>query len=148
MKDFNLCIYESMRSKDNKTVTLDDYVSMVKYGANQDAVISARAEKEKGNKELYDKIKQNSKVVTPTGVFPSGLSKTRSNLTPNGLICIDIDSELTDAQIEDLYHDHYTYVIHRSFGGEGLCVFVRIDPKKIDDAYSAISKYYYDSYGV
>ena len=137
-----------MREKENKTITMNDYVGAVRYGQNQDAVIAGRKALQEGNEELYKKIKQNSMVVTPTGVFNSGASKTRDNLIPNGVICIDIDTDLTDEQEHAIYNDEYTFVAHKSFGGSGLCVFVKIDPKKIDDAYSAISKYYYDTYGI
>src|SRR5690606_38997206 len=41
-----------------------------------------------------------------------------------------------------------SFIVHKSFGGDGYCVFVKIDPSKLSNAYNAISKYYYDTYGI
>lgn len=143
-----ISIYKRHSSTENETITIQDYIGKVKHGSNQDAVINGRAAKAIGDIETYKKIKDNSDVVTPTGTFQSGQSKTKSNLVPNGIVCIDVDTELTEKQRHELYNDRFTFIIHKSFGGDGLCIWVKIDPTKLDDAYLAVSKYYFDSYGV
>lgn len=148
LKDYKLSLYETKSDTENKLIDLDNYIGAVMHGRNQDAVISGRKAKQNGDMELYKRIKNNSITVTPTGVFESGKSKIKENLQANGLVCIDIDSELTKDQEFALYNDPYTLVIHRSFGGDGFCVFVRINPDKINDAYDAVSKYYLDKYGI
>lgn len=142
------CLYESMTSTEGKEITIDNYIGLVQYGANQDAVIQGRKAKQEGDLDTYKKIKSNSKVVTPTGIFENGQKKVKANLIPNGLVCIDIDTELSDEQVHAIYNDKYSFIVHKSFGGDGYCVFIKIDPTKIDDAYDAISKYYYDNYKI
>lgn len=148
LKDINICLYERKEAIHNKVENLDSYVSMVRFGANQDAVIAGRKAKQEGNKELYSKIKNESRALTPTGIFESGKTKEKKNLKPNGIVCIDIDVELTKEQEHSLYNDKYTFIMHKSFGGDGYCIFIKIDPSKIDDAYDAVSKYYLDEYEV
>lgn len=148
IKDYKLSLYESISNLDNKLIDLDSYVGMVMHGRNQDAVIAARTAKSNEDTDLYKKIKNASMMVTPTGLFDSGKTKTKENLQPNGLVCIDIDTDLTKEQEHQLWNDQYTLIIHRSFGGDGWCIFVRINPDKIHDAYDSISKYYYDKYNV
>ena len=112
-----ISIYQRHSSTENKTITIQDYIGKVQYGSNQDAVINGRAAKAAGDIETYKKIKDNSEVVTPTGTFESGQSKTKSNLVPNGIVCIDVDTELTEKQRHELYNDRFTFIIHKSFGG-------------------------------
>ena len=38
----------------------------------------------------------------------------------------NIDVEIDEVLFEDLCNDKYSYIIHRSFGGDGVCIFVRI----------------------
>lgn len=142
------CLYESMTSTEGKEITIENYIGLVQYGANQDAVIQGRKAKQEGDIEAYKRIKANSKVITPTGIFESGQKKVKANLIPNGLVCIDIDTELSDEQVHAIYNDKYSFIVHKSFGGDGYCVFIKIDPTKIDDAYDSISKYYYDNYKI
>ena len=155
----NLSLYQSKESKENKTITLDNYVDIVREGYySQDAVITARAIKEKmltetneaKRKELekkYKAIKDNAQVVTPSGTIISGEKKTMENVKLNGLICIDIDYELTESQINNLYNDEYTRVVHRSFT-TGWCVFYEINPDKFDNAYYSISEYLFNKYDI
>src|SRR5690606_1669956 len=143
-----ISLYDTHTSKECKIQTVNDYVQQVKYGTAQDAVLQGRAAKQRGDIETYKKIKSQSICVTPTGFIESGKSKEKKNLTPNGLVCVDIDTELTEEQFHAIYCDQYSFIVHKSFGGEGICVFVKIDPSKLDDAYNAISKYYYDTYNI
>lgn len=142
------CLYDNMSSTDGKEINIENYIGLVQYGANQDAVIQGRKAKLEGDIDTYKKIKSQSKVVTPTGIFPAGSSKSKSNLIANGLVCIDIDTELSEEQVHAIYNDKYSFIVHKSFGGDGYCVFVKVDPAKINDAYDAVSKYYYDNYKI
>ena len=145
---YNISFYNNFIAKENKTITDEDYINMVKYGTNQDAVLNGRVAKQQGNDDLYKKIKSQSMLVTPTGTFKSGDAKTEKNIELNGLCCIDIDTEVDDNTKHLLQADPYTYILHDSFGGVGICVFVKIDKEKTKDAYNAISKYYFDNYSI
>ncbi|AXF52620.1 MAG: virulence-associated protein E [Caudoviricetes sp.] len=148
LKEYKTCVYDNMKSKEHKLSDLDNYVGMVMHGANQDAVIAGRKAKAKGDIETYKRIKSESKVMTPTGIYNQGESKSEKNLQPNGIVCIDIDTDLSEDQIHALYNDQYTFIIHKSFGGDGYCVFIKIDASKLPDAYDAVSKYYLDTYDI
>ena len=145
---YKISQYESIKSKDNVEINIEDYANSVKYGTNQDAVIKGRLAKQQGDLDLYKKIKSASKVVTPTGTYESGQAKTGNNIKLNGLICMDIDTDVTDKERHDISNDPYTFIVHDSFGGDGICVFVKVDVSKMNDAYDAISKYYFDEYGI
>lgn len=148
LKEYKTCVYDNMKSKEHKLIDLDNYVGMVMHGANQDAVIAGRKAKAKGDLETYKRIKSESKVMTPTGIYNQGESKSEKNLQPNGIVCIDIDTDLSEDQIHALYNDQYTFIVHKSFGGDGYCVFIKIDANKISEAYDAVSKYYLDTYDI
>lgn len=148
-----LSLYKNKESKENKVISLENYVDIVKNGyLTQDAVINARAIKQKmleeNNPELekkYKRIKDAAQVVTPSGTIPNGMPKTAGNVKKNGLICLDIDEDLNENQIHSLSTDEYTKVLHRSFT-TGYCVWYEINPEKFDNAYESISKYLYNTY--
>jgi hypothetical protein len=41
---------------------------------------------------------------------------------------------------------HLTYIYHKSFGGDGLCVFVRINADKFEDSFNGLADYYHKNY--
>lgn len=148
LKEYRLIHNPTKDAKDNIEFTLEDYVGQIRFGTHQDQVLSGRALKAKGDIAGYKKVKDNAVFITPTGVIPPNKPKVKENLTPNGLVIIDVDTDLTKEQEHALYNDKYTYVIHRSFGGDGFCIFVRIDPNTIGQAYHAVSKYYKETYDI
>lgn len=143
-----ISLYKHHKSKECEIKVVQDYIGMVQYGTNQDAVIAGRKAKQEGDMDLYKKIKNESICVTPTGTFKSGENKVKENIVNNGLICMDIDTDVDDDTIHKLSNDKYTFILHKSFGGDGICVWLKIDPNKIDDAYLCIGKYYQEEYGI
>lgn len=129
----------------NKTdISIDQYIGFVKYGSEQDMVLNARAEKQKGNLEKYKFLKNQAKVVTGSAVMKDG-SKAANNIKElNGLIVIDIDGQIN----EQLKADKYTFIYHLSFGGDGCCVFVKINPDKFDDSFNGLAQYYFENYNI
>jgi len=136
--------YESMYAKEKKDIDIDNYIGFVQHGANQDLVLKARAVKQTGNLDEYKKLKNKSKVVTGSAILNDGDKSDKNIKSLNGLIVIDIDGQLN----EDLKNDKYTYIYHRSFGGDGLCIFVRINPDKFEDSFNGLAQYYFDNYNV
>src|SRR5690554_909696 len=112
-------LYENVKAQENRDISIDDYISFVRVGNNQDIVLKARSEKEKGNLELYKDLKNKSKAVTGSCTFVSGVTKNAKNIKSlNGLIIIDIDNDqVTDEVRTQLQNDPYTYIMHKSFGG-------------------------------
>jgi hypothetical protein len=136
--------YDSMFVKEKKDIDITNYIGFVQHGTNQDLVIKARALKQAGNLEEYKKLKSKSKVVTGSAVLNDGDKSEKNIKSLNGLIVIDIDGQLND----DLKNDKYTYIYHKSFGGDGLCIFVRINPDKFEDSFNGLADYYFKNYNV
>ena len=136
--------YDSMFTKEKKDIDIDNYIGFVQHGANQDLVLKARVLKEKGDIESYKKLKNKSKCVTGSAVLNDGDKSEKNIKSLNGLIVIDIDGQIN----EDIKEDKYTYIYHKSFGGDGLCVFVKINPDKFEDSFNGLAQYYFDTYNV
>ena len=136
--------YEDQFKTTKKDIDIENYIGFIKHGANQDLVLKARAIKQSGDEEKYKKLKNKSKCVTGSAVLNEG-AKTDNNIkSMNGLIVIDIDDQIN----EDIKNDEYTYIFHRSFGGDGLCVFVRINPDKFEDSFDGLADYYHRNYNI
>jgi hypothetical protein len=136
--------YDNQFSKTKKEIDIDNYIGFIQHGTNQDLVLKARAVKQKGNEEEYKKLKNTSKCVTGSAILNEG-AKTDNNIkSMNGLIVIDIDDQIN----EDIKNDDYTYIYHKSFGGDGLCIFVRINPDKFEDSFDGLADYYHKNYNI
>jgi len=136
--------YKDQFAKEKREIDIENYIGFVQHGANQDIVLKARAVKQKGDLEKYKKIKNTSIAVTGSAIMNEG-AKTANNIKLlNGLIVIDVDNNIN----EDLKNDEYTYIYHKSFGGDGLCIFVRINPDKFEDSFDALADYYHKKYNV
>lgn len=85
--------------------------------------------------------------LTVSGSFPKE-RKAKQIGAHSGFIAMDFDGveNIDDARAE-LYADNYTYAGFVSIGGSGLCLIVKIDPKKHIDAFRGLEHYYYTKYG-
>ncbi|MES2593181.1 MAG: VapE domain-containing protein [Bacteroidota bacterium] len=147
--EYKFSLYESKEGHSASDLSLDNYIGMIKHGANQDLVIQGRLLKGQGKKKEYSDLKAKSKVIMGSAVFESGKSKHVSNIKAlNNLIVIDIDTEVSDEQYHELKNDKYTFVIHRSFGGDGFCIFVKIDSNRFEDTFYGLADYYYNTYNI
>ena len=136
--------YKDQFAKEKKEIDIENYIGFVQHGTNQDLVLKARSIKQKGDEEKYKKLKNTSIAVTGSAVMNEG-AKTANNIKSlNGLIVIDVDGQIN----EDLKNDEYTYIYHKSFGGDGLCIFVRINPDKFEDSFDGLADYYHKNYNV
>lgn len=146
-----LSLYNNVNVQDNRDISIDDYVSFVRAGHNQDLVLQSRIAKQKGDEKFYKQLKLTSKAVTGSCTFISGVSKNASNISSlNGLIVIDIDNDQVTEEVRtQLQNDPYTYIMHESFGGGyNYCVFVRIDSNRFEDSFDNLAQYYYETYGI
>lgn len=140
--------YPNVFSKDKSDISLENYIGFVKYGSEQDIVLKARVLKQKGDIEGYKKIKSTAKIITGSAVMNEG-NKTEKNIKYlNGYIVIDIDCEVSDELVSDLKNDKLTAILHRSFGGDGLCIFVKINKDKFRDSFKGLASYYFDNYNI
>lgn len=147
--EYKFSLYESKEGRSAADLTLDNYIGMVQHGASQDLVIQGRLAKSNGDIDKYKELKNKSKCITGSAIFESGKSKHAENIKAlNGLIVIDIDVEVSDEKYYELKNDKYTFVIHRSFGGDGYCIFVKIDSSKFEDSFDGLAEYYYNTYNI
>lgn len=144
MKKILVSYYESAFTKEKKEIDLENYCGMIKHGAWQDIVLKARACKQSGDLETYKKFKAKSQCITGSAIMNDG-SRSDNNIKEfNGFIVIDIDGQINN----NLKDDKYTAIIHRSFGGDGMAVFVRINPDKFLDSFNGLAQYYLDNYNI
>jgi len=147
--DYKFSLYESKEGRSASDLSLDNYIGMIKHGTNQDLVIEGRLLKQKGDKDGYKALKNKSKVIMGSAVFESGKSKAAENIKAlNNLIVIDIDVDVSDEKYHELKNDKYSFVIHKSFGGDGYCIFVKIDSSRFEDSFDGLADYYYQTYNI
>ena len=140
--------YTDIKSKTKQDIDIDQYVTIVKTGLNQDLVLKARIEKQKGNSEKYKELKSKCPVITGSAIMNEG-SKNADNIKSlNGLIVIDIDQNISDAVVSQLKSDRYSFMLHRSFGGDGICIFVKINPEKFQESFNGLADYYFKNYSI
>lgn len=136
--------YNSKNETAKTDISIEQYIGKVKYGSEQDLVLNARSYLQQGDIEKYKHLKNQSKVVTASCVMNDG-SKSGNNIKElNGFLCIDIDSQID----ERLKTDKYTYIYHLSFGGNGCCIFVKINPDKFEDSFNGLAEYYFKNYNI
>lgn len=144
-------LYKNVKAQENRDISINDYISFIKAGTNQDLVLKARSAKEQGNLELYKELKNQSQAVTGSCTFISGVSKITQNISSlNGLIIVDIDNDQVTEEIKtQLQNDPYTYIMHNSFGGgQNYCIFVKIDSNRFEDSFENLAQYYFATYGI
>lgn len=90
--------------------------------------------------------KQKLECVTASGVFEE--RKKNKLVEHSGLICIDVDAkdQISDINIEKLKADEYVNVLHKSVGGEGLAVYIKIDKSKHNEAFLGLEKYFFEKH--
>ena len=124
----------SSRNLDEKS-----YFDGIKEGQWQDEVLQYRA----GKKE-----KKTLTSITASGVFKE--RKADKLIEHSGFICIDIDAkdQICEVNIDAIKHDKFTYAVHKSVGGYGYAVFVRIDKQKHLDSFLGLEHYYFVNYSI
>lgn len=144
-----LSLYANQKSTTKKDITILDYIHFIKEGANQDLVLKGRAElQNNGKTDLYKMLKAASKCVTGSAVMNDGPKVVDNIQKLNGLIVIDIDEQITPELRQQIEADKYTHICHYSFGGDGLCVFVKINPDKFSESFNQLAQYYYENFQI
>jgi hypothetical protein len=138
--------YPTAKSIDKIDIDIQDYIDMVQKGTYQDLILKARSVKNDDVK--YKECKIKAPVITGSAVMKNG-NKTADNIEEmNGLIVIDIDDNVDLQLLNQINQDKYTMLSHRSFGGDGICVFVKINPNKFLESFNELAQYYWDNFNV
>ena len=147
MNEINVSFYKNIHeTKNGKSTSIDQILKQIQYGEWQ---IDVGLVRQAQTKEEKEKAKKKLPYFTPCGVFDerknSGLSKH------SGLISIDID-KIDPNEMDDiksyLYADDYTFAGFVSASGNGLCLLVKVDPKKHEDAFEGLQQYYFTKYQI
>lgn len=138
--------YQNIKDTNKTDIDLDNYIDIIKNGKYQDLVLTARALKKEPAK--YKDLKNHMPCITGSAIMNQG-SKVESNILElNGLIVIDIDEDVNLQLLNKINEDKYTFVSHRSFGGDGLCIFVKINPNKFLESFNELGQYYWDNFNI
>ena len=138
--------YNSVTDKNKIDIDLDYYLESVKNGKYQDIILNARAVKT--DKEKYKQFKSQMPCITGSAVMHQG-SKIESNIQElNGLIVLDIDDKVDIETISKINNDKHTFISHRSFGGDGICIFVKINTNKFTESFHDLGQYYWDNFNL
>jgi hypothetical protein len=138
--------YQNIKDTNKTDIDITNYIDIIRNGKYQDLVLTARAVKK--NDARYKELKNQMPVITGSAIMNQG-SKTESNILElNGLIVIDIDEEVDLKLLNKINDDKYTFLSHRSFGGDGLCVFIKINPNKFLESFNEIGQYYWDNFNI
>src|SRR5574343_93976 len=121
-------------------ITIDDFISGVKYGKWKHFIEPIRQEPDKAKR---DRLKRNIPSVTIGGVFKE--RQQDKLIDHSGFICVDID-KFNDKS--SLLSDPYTYALFQSASGGGIAVIVRVNPDKHKEAYRWLEHYYYATFGI
>jgi len=139
-------LYQNIKDTNKTDIVLDDYIDIIKNGKYQDLVLTARALRKDPAK--YKDLKNQMPVITGSAVMNQG-SKVEGNILElNGLIVIDIDETVNLQMLNKINEDKYTFLSHRSFGGDGLCVFIKINSNKFLESFNEIGQYYWDNFNI
>lgn len=135
-----------LQAKDGKEVELNSFLNAVKFGQWKEITENINAEKDK--KTRGELKKKGVPYVTPSGTFER--RKADALIKHSGFICLDIDDlgENLEAAAKKLEADPFTYAVFRSISGQGLAVFVPINPKRHLDAFLGLESYYGSTYGL
>lgn len=124
----------------SEVITLDDFISGVKYGKWKHFIEPIRQEPDKAKR---DRLKRNIPSVTIGGVFKE--REQDKLIEHSGFICVDID-KFNDRS--SLISDPYTYALFQSASGGGIAVIVRVNPDKHKESYRWLEHYYYSTFGI
>lgn len=124
----------------SEVISLDDFLSGIKYGKWRDNIEPIRKEIDKPKR---DRLKRSLPSVTIGGVFKERTSD--GLIEHSGFLCLDID-KFNDRTA--LLQDKYTYALFSSTSGNGIAVVVRINPDKHKESYRWLENYYFSNYGI
>lgn len=142
----NISKFKKLSGKEPENLGLQTYFDWIKYGTNKEDVLTYRGLKE-SNPEKASEIKKAQPYVTPSATFANG-RKMSDMQEHTGIIHLDIDSQVPETTVEAIRNDRFTLAVHRSIGGDGICVYYKINPDKHAESFLALSEYVLDKYNL
>lgn len=142
------CIASGKSNVINENISLERYIDDVKKGTYINNIIEVRSALEKfGKGKEYTEAKKLLPMVTACCTIKIGHTRGKGNVEKmNGFLLVDIDDDIDENTFTNLSNDKYTFIIHRSAGGKGVCIFVKINPNKFLESFYDLAQYYLDNY--
>ncbi|MFV8324019.1 VapE domain-containing protein [Flavobacterium sp. LB3P21] len=150
-KDIKVSYFKNAKSsKKTKDIFISEYLALV-----SDQTKKAEAERLRAlPADEYKKAKLLKPCITGSCVMDADGRSLKNILFLNGLAVLDFDvlpNGYNDWQElkKDLENDLYTFIVHFSLSGRGLCVFVKI-PKEnnFNEIFLSFAEYYSLMFGV
>ncbi|MCY7291335.1 MAG: PriCT-2 domain-containing protein [Ferruginibacter sp.] len=138
--------YKNHHEKNNITIEFWKYVEMVRNGDHQSIVFNARANRADDKK--YKEIKGKLPAITGSCTMKQESRSVNNIEELNGLILLDIDSEVDSELRKKIDSDKYTFCSNRSISGTGLVVFVQINSDLFIESFHGLAQYYNDNFDV
>lgn len=144
-----ISIYKDIKdTKSPHTIGLEQLLQFIKGGRWYDGVNDVRQRlKLAKTKAQKTEIKAKLPNATISGTFSE--RKNDFLIEHSGFIAIDIDDIKEIDNLKRLIcNDLYVYACFVSVSGEGLCVVVKIEPGRHDEAFLALQEYFKHNYGI
>lgn len=154
MKEVLVSAFPCINSKKshilNENLSIEKYIDDIKKGTYINQIIDVRNALDKfGKSTEYSEAKKNLPLITGCCTIKVGHTRAKSNIEKmNGFIVLDIDDDVNNELFSDICNDKYTYISHRSAGGKGICVFVKINPNKFLESFYDLAQYYLDVFEI
>lgn len=149
-KDIKVSYFKNAKStKKSKDIFISEYLALV-----SDQTKKAEAERLRAlTIDEYKKAKLLKPCITGSCVMDADGRSLKNILFLNGLAVVDFDELSNDFKSwqelkEALESDPFTFIVHFSLSGRGLCVFVKI-PKEnnFEEIYHSFVEYYFLMFG-
>lgn len=123
-----------------ETISVVDFLNGVKYGKWKSVINPVRTEVDKEKRKLL-------KELVPAVSASCTCSKRNQEnvIEHSGIICIDVDGQ---NDMTPFKSDPYTFACFKSISGNGIAIFVKVDPKKHKESFKWLQQYYYNTYGI
>jgi predicted P-loop ATPase len=145
-----ITFYNNTFGKEHLDVSLDSILKAIQNGRWSQQVEQYRSMPDKNATEAKEYKRTQFPAITVSGTFENERKAAKLG-THSGFIAMDFDSfpegEDIDTARSQLYADPYTYAGFLSVSGQGLCIIVKIDPKRHYDAFVGLDRYYFAKYG-
>jgi hypothetical protein len=137
--------FRNIKDKSPQDMGLDDFISGVRTGIWQDAVLRIRTIADKKSRQTE---KEKCPNVRISGSFTSYSDKDLRK--HSGYIAIDLDDTTQSPEVvkEMVANDPYVSAAFTSISGNGVCLLFKIDPTRHLDSFEGLAAYLYESYGL
>lgn len=137
-------IYDTKERAGRQTTTVGVFMENIQNGRWRAPIEEVRAETDKEKRKV---LKNKLPQITPSGVF---LDRKETGLVQHsGFLLLDFDHVPDVAKKrEEIAADKYVAGTFISAGGQGLAVWMKINPDRHEEAFLSLEKYFYEKYGL